>query len=146
MARDDPGFLGQGWAFPPAFEPASGAAAMVSAADDINQSLRILFETRPGERVMHPTFGCRIHDHVFDPMNAPTMRGMESAIARAILFFEPRITVDRLSVTVADAAAGRLQISLIYTIRQTNARSNVVFPFYINEGTLITDTPNAVAL
>ena len=143
MARDDPGFLGRGWAFPPAFEPSTGVAELVSAEDDINQSLRILFETRPGERVMHPTFGCRIHDYVFEPMNAPTMRAMEAAIARAILFFEARINAEQISVTVADAAEGRLQISIIYTIRQTNARSNVVFPFYIDEGTLITDAPRS---
>ncbi|WP_296426453.1 GPW/gp25 family protein [Yoonia sp.] len=145
MAQDHPGFLGRGWAFPPAFDEFTGGAVLVEAEEDINQSLRILFETRPGERVMHPTYGCRIHDYIFEPMNAPTMRAMEAAIARAILFFEPRITVQQIKVHVADAANGRLQIRIIYTVRQTNSRSNVVFPFYIHEGTLISSAPQAEA-
>jgi phage baseplate assembly protein W len=141
MAYDDPGFLGRGWAFPPQFDPFSGAVSLVTADEDIYQSLRILFETRPGERVMHPTFGCRIFDYIFDPLNAATLRKMEAAIARAILFFEPRIDVDQTKVSVADAAEGRLLISLTYRIRQTNSRANVVFPFYIREGTLVTAAP-----
>ncbi len=141
MARDDPGFLGRGWAFPPSFDPFTGAAALVTADEDIQQSLRILFETRPGERVMHPTFGCRIHDYLFEPMNAPTMRKMEAAISQAILFFEARITLEDIRVHIAEAEEGRLLIDLVYTVRQTNARSNVVFPFYIQEGTLLADVP-----
>ena len=141
MARDDPGFLGRGWSFPPSFDAFTGTATLVTADDDIHQSLRILFETRPGERVMHPTFGCRIHDYLFDPMNAATMRKMETAIAQAILFFEARITLNEIDVHIANAEEGRLLIDLTYTIRQTNARSNVVFPFYIREGTLIPDAP-----
>lgn len=141
MAFEDPGFLGRGWAFPPKFDAFTGETDLVGADEDITQSLRILFETRPGERVMHPTFGCRIHDYIFDPMNAPTMRNMEAAIARAILFFEPRIDVEDTKVAIADANEGRLTINLLYRVRQTNSRANVVFPFYIREGTLVTDAP-----
>lgn len=141
MTFEDPGFLGRGWAFPPAFDHATGEAALVTEDEDIRQSLRILFDTRPGERVMHPTYGCRIHDYVFDPMNAATLRAMEAAIEQAILFFEPRINLQQAKVQVTDALTGKLAIDLAYTIRQTNARSNIVFPFYIDEGTLITDKP-----
>ena len=141
MPFEDPGFLGRGWAFPPKFDAFTGEPALVGADEDITQSLRILFETRPGERVMHPTFGCRIHDYIFDPMNASTMRNMEAAIAQAILFFEPRIDVEATKVAIADANEGRLTIKLLYRVRQTNSRANVVFPFYIREGTLVTDAP-----
>ncbi len=141
MTFEDPGFLGRGWAFPPAFDAVTGEAQLVTEDEDIIQSLRILFETRPGERVMHPTYGCRIWDYLFDPMNASTMRTMEAAIAQAILFFEPRITLEHTKVHIVDATGGRLAVDLRYTIRQTNARSNVVFPFYIEEGTLISDKP-----
>jgi phage baseplate assembly protein W len=141
MAHDDPGFLGRGWAFPPSFDDGTGSATLVTADEDITQSLRILFETRPGERVMHPTYGCRIHDYLFEPMNAATMRAMEAAIARAVLFFEPRITLQETKMRVADAVEGKLRIELNYLVRQTNSRSNVVFPFYIAEGTLIADVP-----
>ena len=141
MTFEDPGFLGRGWAFPPNFDAATGAAELVTEDEDIMQSLRILFETRPGERVMHPTYGCRICDYLFELMNGATQRAMEAAIAQAILFFEPRITLEHTKVHIVDAPEGRFAVYLSYTIRQTNARSNVVFPFYIDEGTLISDKP-----
>lgn len=147
MSFKDPGFLGRGWAFPPSFDPHTGAAVLVTAAEDINQSLRILFETRPGERVMQPEFGCRIHDYLFDPMNNATMRGIEAAIARAILFYEPRIQTHDVRAQIKstqaqiDAGSGQLDIAVLYTITQTNTRHNAVFPFYITQGTLITDKP-----
>ena len=141
--RRDPGFLGRGWRFPVGFDGDSGAAHLVEAVDDINESLRILFETRPGERVMHPTYGCRIHDYVFEPMNRATARALEKAISRAILYFEPRILLRNVRVQIDDWAEGRMKVYLDYEIQQTNSRHNIVFPFYSEEGTLVTSTPVA---
>lgn len=150
--RDNPAFLGRGWRFPPNFDAASGDAMMVEAGDDIIESLRILFETRPGERIMHPTYGCRLHDLVFEPMSGETEAAIEVAISRAILFHEPRITLDAVEVAIwddpatgqLDAREGRLMIRVEFTIIETNSRANVVFPFYGNEGTLVSDEPIAV--
>ncbi|PTW52176.1 MULTISPECIES: GPW/gp25 family protein [Rhodovulum] len=143
MEKGDPGFLGRGWAFPPDFDPAEGGARMVEAVEDIEQSLRILFETRPGERVMHPTYGCRIHDLVFEPMTAATARAVETAISRAILFFEARIRLREVRVSFENWAEGRMSVFLDYEVERTNTRHNVVFPFYAQEGTLVTGTPVA---
>ncbi|MBW4706652.1 GPW/gp25 family protein [Roseobacter sp. YSTF-M11] len=141
MADADPSFLGRGWAFPPSFDEVTGQARLVQAEDDIAESLRILMETRPGERVMHPTYGCRLHDLVFEPMDSETEAEIETAISRAILFFEPRIKLGAVTVDVKDALEGRLNITLNYTVVETNERHNMVFPFYITEGTLISQTP-----
>lgn len=137
----DPGFLGRGWAFPPSFERSRGSAKMVTAEADIDQSLAILFQTRPGERVMQPAYGCRLQEFVFEPMNASTKAAIEAAIRRAILFFEARISVERISVETADWLDGKMQIQLTYRIKTTNTRHNVVFPFYVDEGTLIAEPP-----
>jgi phage baseplate assembly protein W len=56
-------------------------------------------------------------------------------IERAILFFEPRITLDRIVVCSEEMAQGLIEIELTYTIRTTNTRSNMVYPFYFLEGT-----------
>jgi len=141
MQRDDPSFLGRGWAFPPAFDPATGQVATVEAEHDIVESLRILMETRPGERVMQPTYGCRLHDLVFEPMTAETEAEIEVAISRAILFFEPRIVLAAVTVQADDWPEGTLRIRLDYRVRATNARHNRVFPFYITEGTLLSGAP-----
>lgn len=141
MSENDPGFLGRGWHFPPLFDPATGEVQMVQAEPDIAESLRILMATRPGERIMQPAYGCRLHDYVFDLNDTTTHAGIETAIRQAVLFFEPRITLHTVEVDARDWLDGRMQILLEYTVDQTNARSNMVYPFYLNEGTLVADTP-----
>lgn len=141
MADADPAFLGRGWAFPPRFDAGTGEALLVQAEEDIAESLRILMETRPGERVMHPSYGCRLHDLVFEPMDSETETEIEVAITRAILFFEPRIKLGPIVVDVREALEGYLSVTLSYTVIETNERHNMVFPFYITEGTLISKTP-----
>lgn len=141
MHKDDPSFLGRGWPFPPAFDPATGQVMMVQAEEDIVESLRILMQTRPGERVMQPTYGCRLHDLVFETMTGETRAAIAVAIERAVLFFEPRIVLISVDVNVDDWIEGKLKIRLDYRVRATNTRSNIVFPFYTTEGTLVSDTP-----
>ncbi|CUI03272.1 GPW/gp25 family protein [Massilia sp. P8910] len=137
----DQSFLGRGWSFPPAFAKsagpysAGGQAAMVSGDDDIVQSLHILLSTAPGERVMRPTFGCGIKLHVFDSISYNTLTEIKGMIAHAILFFEPRVTLEQITVSDAAIEQGRLDIHLVYTVRLTNTRSNMVYPFYFVEGT-----------
>jgi phage baseplate assembly protein W len=128
-------FLGRGWSFPPEFHRHSKEVKMVSEAPDIQQSLTILLSTRPGERLMHPTFGCSIHDMIFESINESTITEIKDRIQRAILFFEPRISVDNIFVDAEEEKSGTLRILLEYTIRTTNARSNLVYPFYLKEGT-----------
>ncbi|MBU3030121.1 GPW/gp25 family protein [Paracoccus marinaquae] len=137
MARDDPGFLGRGWHFPPDFDANTGQPALAEAEDDIAESLHILMGTRRGERIMHPTYGCRIHDLVFEIMDGETEAAIETAISEAILFFEPRITLHQVIVGTEDWLDGILRIRLDYSVDQTNSRSNIVFPFYLAEGTLL---------
>lgn len=135
--HDNPGFLGRGWSFPPRFAPDRGEIELVSREDDIRESLRILFQTRKGERIMQPSYGCALHDLVFEPMNAGTQAAIKLAITRAILFFEPRIDLKEVTIRIEDSENGRLAIQLDYLVRATNSRHNVVFPYYITEGTLL---------
>jgi uncharacterized protein len=147
MAGDaeDAGFLGQGWAFPPAFEAPTGRAILRTGEADIVESLRILFSTRPGERVMQPDYGCRLSDLVFEPMDTRTRVAIEVAVRRAVQFFEARVALSRVEVTARDWPEGRLDVAVTYTIRATNSRHNVVFPFYLAEGTLVPDLPREIA-
>lgn len=141
---EDPGFLGRGWSFPPRFDDRSARLIPVAAEEDIVESLRVLFLTRPGERVMHPRYGCRLHDLVFEPMDAETEAAIELAISRAVLFHEPRIEVAGITVRSDGWPDGRLSILLDYRVRATNTRNNIVFPFYLAEGTLLSDTPERI--
>ena len=126
---------------------------MVSEEDDIRESLRILLMTSPGERTMQPSYGCGIKSMIFEKMTESALTEMKDLIERAVLFFEPRITLNRIDLSDGlgnGAAAGRdrlegvINLQLDYTVRATNTRSNMVYPFYFLEGTHIRQADRAV--
>ncbi len=133
----DKSFLGTGWSFPPEFS-LRGGVKCVSAEEDIHESLKILLGTNPGERVMQPTYGCGLKSQVFEEINETSVAVIIDIIKRAILFFEPRITVEQVIVDSEnqdDLLNGLVKIEVIYVIRATNNRYNIVYPFYFTEGT-----------
>lgn len=129
----DARFLGTGWAFPPAFDVRSKAALMVSQEEDIAESLRILLSTVPGERVMQPTYGCGLQRMVFETVNESTLTEIRSIVEKAVLFFEVRITLERVDIDTSRLFEGVLEIRLDYTVRTTNTRHNMVYPLYLLE-------------
>ncbi len=132
-------FLGRGWGFPPEFDESSKTLRMVSEEEDIAESLRIIIFTAPGERIMRPDFGCGIHYEVFSPVNSITLNKIQDAIEKAILEYEPRVTLNLVEIDDSNIYEdGELKILIDYTIRKINVRTNKVFPFYIKEGTNIT--------
>jgi phage baseplate assembly protein W len=135
--EQDKQFLGVGWSFPPQFQRQAEQTGIVMVAEDedIRESLVILLSTRPGERVMQPGYGCGLHSMVFETVNESTVTEIRDLIERAILFYEPRINLEAIEVEMENAFEGRLDIRIDYTIRQTNTRSNMVYPFYFIEGT-----------
>lgn len=129
-------FLGTGWSFPPAFSSDSGSVEMVSAEQDINQSLNILLSTSLGERVMQPQYGCNLQDYLFEPLNATIIGFIKDLVTNAILFYEPRIIAQKIEVSAAgdaDIIEGRFIISVEYSIPNTNSRFNYVYDYYLNE-------------
>lgn len=137
MAYREKSFLGRGWSFPPRFDANTGDIHMVSEEEDIRQSLYILLTTIPGERVMWPLFGCDLFSQVFTRIDTTEETYLKGLITDAILHFEPRITLEEIFFNEDDQLEGRLNIHLTYIIRKTNSRSNMVFPFYLKEGTHI---------
>lgn len=131
--ESDVSFLGTGWSFPPEFSIRAGVR-MVSAEEDIRQSLVIVLATAPGERVMRPAFGAGIKQQVYESINETTITILKDTIKRAILFFEPRVVVEAITTDSTLALEGRLDFSIDYTIISTNTRHNIVYPFYCLEG------------
>ncbi len=131
-------FLGRGWSFPPVFTRGDHGVALVDEEEDIKQSLIILLSTIKGERVMQPDYGANMEEFLFEPLNVSFAKRMSDKIERAILFYEPRIETDDISYN-QDNQNGLVEIRIDYTIIATNNRRNIVYPFYLNEGTDISE-------
>lgn len=128
-------FLGKGWSFPPEFSKPSKLVVMSANEVDIKESLEIILSTRLGERIMNPKFGCNLEEILFKPLNLTLATYAKNLIQNAILYFEPRIDVNNVSFDTSNALEGVLQIEIDFTIRTTNSRMNMVYPFYTIEGT-----------
>lgn len=123
-------FVGRGISFPMRVDQ-SGALAMTSGADDIDASIRVVLLTAPGERVMRPLFGCRVWDLLFEPINANTLGLMADAVQEAIGRWEPRVELEDVDLEPDPSQPGRVLINLVYRVRATNDRRNLVYPFYV---------------
>ncbi|MGH2643247.1 MAG: GPW/gp25 family protein [Chitinophagaceae bacterium] len=130
-------FLGTGWGFPPAFDKTNHHVRMVSDAEDIAESIRIILSTIPGERLMQPEFGCHLKRLVFEKVDSTLIAELSHMIYHALLEFEPRVNFISVEVIEQDELEGILQIQVNYSIIITNTRHNIVFPFYLMEGTNI---------
>ena len=127
-------FLGRGWSFPPAFSHGGYGVDMVDNEEDIRQSLIILLSTVKGERVMQPDYGANMDELLFERLSVSVAQRMTARIEKAILFFEPRVKVDDINFKL-DAENGLVEIRIDYTVIATNNRRNIVYPYYLNEGT-----------
>ncbi|MER5600080.1 GPW/gp25 family protein [Streptomyces sp. NPDC002265] len=123
-------FVGAGWAFPPRTD-ATGSIALVRGEREIEESIRLVLATSPGERPMRPEFGCAIHDYVFAPADAGTAGQVAYEIRLALDRWEPRIEVVGIDVRFDAVEDGVLYIDISYTVRGTNDPRNLVFPFYV---------------
>src|ERR1044072_1211756 len=135
--HNDHSFLGTGWSFPPEFDPDMGSVIMVSDEQDIWERLQLILSTAPGERNMFPKFGCGIRKMVFDGVTSTFLTQLKELVRFVVLHYEPRVVLNDVVIDSADTNAGVLRIRLDYTIRKTNSRSNLVYPFYLHEGTNI---------
>jgi uncharacterized protein len=130
-------FLGTGWGFPPRFNKFMHTVEMVSDEEDIKESIRIILGTYPGERIMQPKFGCYMRDWSFENIDTELLMKINAEIKRALLNFEPRVIFIDSKVVERDDLNGFLLIEINYKIIITNTRHNIVYPFYIKEGTLL---------
>ncbi len=128
-------FLGTGWSFPPQFDKSDSKTRMLKDEADIQSSLEILLSTRQGERVMLPDYGCDLHELVFEPLTTTFKTYIADLIRTAILYYEPRIEVEKIDLNDTGELEGRILITITYKVRATNSRFNFVYPFYKNEGT-----------
>ncbi|MGH3823467.1 MAG: GPW/gp25 family protein, partial [Pseudonocardiaceae bacterium] len=123
-------FIGAGWQFPLRTDQ-TGSIALVTREREIEESIRLILATAPGERPMRPEFGCAIHDFVFAPADEATAGQLAFEVRAALERWEPRIDLVDVQVRFDAVDAGTLYLDVHYAIRGTNDPRNLVFPFYV---------------
>ena len=108
---------------------------MLEEEADIASSLAILLSTTPGERIMQPLYGCNLSELVFESLDTRMKTLMVDKVESAILYYEPRVTLERVSLDDSREIEGVVIIGVVYRVKTTNSRFNFVFPYYIREGT-----------
>jgi len=122
--------IGRGWAFPPQLSDRNRIST-VDYDTNIRRSIYIIIHTVPGERVMRPDFGCRIHELIFDPANNETAATAERYIREALTRWEPRIILREITVTPGATELGELFIRISYQIKANYDPHSLVFPYYL---------------
>jgi phage baseplate assembly protein W len=120
--------LGTGLAFPLGVDD-RGRIALARGEIDVEQAIRIILSTAPGERPMRPEFGCAVHDCVFERIEADTLARIDQAVRVALDRWEPRIAIE--DIAFESRREGELLVHLRYRLRATNDVRNLVFPFYV---------------
>jgi Bacteriophage baseplate protein W len=126
-------FLGVGWSFPLCIAT-DGSTLTAKYEKDVEQAVRIIIGTDWGERVMRPTFGAGLRSFVFGPLNQITIQQVQTRVQESLVQWEPRIDVESVTAVADRSDPGKLVITVVYVIRSTNTRNNLVYDFYLQEG------------
>jgi Bacteriophage baseplate protein W len=126
----DHDFVGAGWAFPPQVT-AAGGIALVRREQELEEAMRIVLLTYPGERPMRPEFGSRVRDFVFRSVDEEMTTALAFEVKSALQRWEPRVDVVRVTATASADHPELVFIDVQYAVKGTNDRRNLVFPYYV---------------
>jgi phage baseplate assembly protein W len=86
--------------------------------EEIRNCLIHLLLTRKGSRYYLPTFGTRLYEYIFEPLDGPTFSDIEADIRQSIGDFLPNLIVTE--VKIEDASMGKEDKG--YTINEYDER------------------------
>jgi len=128
------GFLGRGWKFPIQVDETTGRIMTSEFEEDIAEAIRIIIGTSKGERVMRPSFGSGIQNFLFGLTDSTTLSLLESNVKESIIAWEARVMDIEVNAILDKNQSGKVLVTIQYRVRSTNNLHNLVFPYYINEG------------
>ena len=67
------------------------------AAEEIRSNLIHLLLTRKGSRYYLPDFGTRLYEYIFEPLDGPTFRNIESEIRDSVEKYMPQLQLTNIS-------------------------------------------------
>lgn len=126
-------FIGKGWGFPPRFNAPDSGPNMAEEDTLIRQALHIVLNTQVGERPLMPEYGSGLGHFMFAAADMAVLADLKSEVANAVVQHEGRVKLLEVTFDSSELQQGLLNIGLEYQIKQTNSRSNMVFPYYLSE-------------
>ena len=90
----------------------------------IKNSIRNLFTTKKGQKILNPDFGCSLDQYLFTPISNANGKAIASEILRAVTKYEPRIQITNIYVVpVFDQSL--YKISVYYSLLDIN-KQNII--------------------
>lgn len=123
--------LGRGLAFPLRPDDRSRELPVAEGAEKVRQSILLLLETEPGERVMRPSWGCGLRRYLAKPNSAATRALLQRDVELALATFEPRIVLRGVRVEPGDDPS-LVTIEIDYLHARDGSPGNLVYPFYLS--------------
>ena len=122
-------WLGTGWSFPLQPEK-TGILPTIDGMDLVRQSIELILNTEPGERIMLPDFGCGLRRYLMEPNSVMTRSAMGRDITAALEKWEPRIQLTNVAVTPGEEPS-LVWIEIAYVRVADRKPDNLVYPFYL---------------
>lgn len=101
---------------------ADGRLRWAREDESFRQVILTILLTRPGERLMRPTFGAGLLDFVHEPNNETTRSMIGARVRKALAQWEPRIRVEAVDVAADPDDPAAAQISIRYRPRHAPER------------------------
>lgn len=122
--------LGRGWSLPILPDESARSLLWSAGTDKVLQSIYIILDTEPGERLMRPNFGCGLRQYLMAPNTAATRALIQREVNTSIRLWEARVSVKQITVT-AGADPAMILIHIEYVHNRDGSSGSLVYPFYL---------------
>lgn len=114
-----------GWKFPFEVSEKNGGVRVSSRKDNVRESVRIILQTEPGERMAHPKFGTRLHQFLFENMDGQIEEMIRREVRHSLYMWEKRIRDVEVETNVGQGRQGELRVTVTYRIIGLEERDRV---------------------
>jgi Bacteriophage baseplate protein W len=120
--------LGRGWRFPVQLDPVIGGLVYADGPEKVRESIWIILDTEPGERIMRPTFGCGLRRYLGEPNTVAVRALIRHDVERAISAWEPRVKTTAIEVNPGDDPS-LVEIGIAYVHGRTGRADSLTYRF-----------------
>lgn len=105
-----------GWKFPFQISRGHGRVETSGMKENIRESVEIILRTEPGERLLHPKFGTKLHQFLFEGMDSQTEEMIRREVRQSLYMWEKRIQDIEVETDGGRSGQGELRVTVKYRI------------------------------